>query len=354
MKFSIIFSFTLLFYFQIVNAQVLLDADGSGNTYELINSVLAPGHNVIESPDCNHSVFGRHIDEVFDAELNTNVFRFQIHVTPDNDRCINFDRQRNEIKAYDKSPDNLKGIEGEIVVYKWNFKLDVGFQSSPNFTHIHQLKSVGGDLASMPMYTLTTRKGAPDQLELRYAETNSQITLKKTDLLPFTGIWLEVIETITYGTAGTYAIEINKVSDGSELFSYSNNAIVNWRSGAEFVRPKWGIYRSLLNAADLRDEQALFAGFSIEEVDALSVNDSNLKKKSIRIVPNPASNQVSILEATANTFNQLDIYDSLGRLVNQLKPLSKNINISKLNPGLYFIVFRKDSFTVGVERLMVK
>ena len=46
-----------------------------------------------------------------------------MHVTPDNDRCINTDRQRNEIKSYDKSPDNLLGVEGEEVVYKWKFKL---------------------------------------------------------------------------------------------------------------------------------------------------------------------------------------------------------------------------------------
>ena len=60
------------------NCQVVLNADGAGNTYELINSVLAPGHDVIEAPDCNHTTFGRHIDEIFDADLNSNVFRFQI------------------------------------------------------------------------------------------------------------------------------------------------------------------------------------------------------------------------------------------------------------------------------------
>ena len=107
-----------------------------------------------------------------------------MHVTPDNDRCINTDRQRNEIKSYDKSPDNLLGVEGEEVVYKWKFKLDENLQVSSSFTHVHQLKSVGGNLESMPMYTLTLRKSNPDRLELRYAETDSQITLTQTDLAP--------------------------------------------------------------------------------------------------------------------------------------------------------------------------
>lgn len=246
---------------------VELNADGPGNTYALITSVLAPGQNPIETPDCGHAEFGDHIDELFDSELNTNVFRFYIHTSPDNDRCINFDRQRNEIKTYDQSPDNLLGIQGETVVYKWKFKLNSGFQSSPNFTHLHQLKSVGGSLESMPMYTLTTRKGNPDKLELRYAETATQITLSQTDLTPLIGIWLDVTETITYGTSGSYDMEIKSVNDGTVLFNYSNSSIVNWRPNASFVRPKWGIYRSLINVQDLQDEEVLFANFSITEIE---------------------------------------------------------------------------------------
>ncbi len=246
---------------------VELNADGPGNTYGLITSVLAPGHNPIEVPDCNHSEFGDHIDEVFDADLNKHVFRFFIHVSPDNDRCINFDRQRNEIKSYGQSPDNLLGVENETVVYKWKFKLKAGFQSSPNFTHIHQLKSVGGSLESMPMYTLTTRKGTPDKLQLRYAETDDQDTVAEEELAPFIDTWLEVTETIKYSTSGTYSIEIKRTDDGMVLFQYANSSIINWRPGGSFVRPKWGIYRSLINDQDLRDEEVLFADFSITEIE---------------------------------------------------------------------------------------
>ena len=247
------------------NNTTLLEADGPGNTYALITSVLAPNYNPIEVPDCNHESFGDHIDELFDEALNKNVFRFYIHTTPDNDRCINFDRQRNEIKAYDQSPENLLGREGEYVIYRWKFKLDPGFQSSPNFTHIHQLKSVGGDLAGMPMYTLTTRKGNPDRMELRYAETDQQITLTQTVLAPFLGQWISVEEQILYAFNGLYRITLKNTQTDELLMSYTNESIVNWRAGGEFVRPKWGIYRSLLQAEDLRDEALLFADFSITE-----------------------------------------------------------------------------------------
>ncbi len=245
---------------------VVLSAGGPGDTYELITSILAPGANPVEAPDCNHAEFGRHIDEVFDNELGANVFRFHIHVEPDNDRCINFDRQRNEIKSYNQSPNNLLGVEGETVIYSWKFKLPVGFQSSPNFTHIHQLKSVGGEFDSMPMYTLTTRKSNPDILQLRYAEVDKQITLAEVSLEPFLGIWVEVTEKITYGYSGSYELDIKTISDDLLLFEYSNENIINWRENGEFVRPKWGIYRSLINAQDLRDETMLFADFSIEEI----------------------------------------------------------------------------------------
>lgn len=244
---------------------VVLEADGPGGTYDLITSVLAPGWSPIEVPDCNHAAFGDHIDELYDENLAKHVFRFYMHPTPDNDRCINFDRQRNEIKSYDKSPENLLGRQGEQVTYRWKFKLPAGFQSSPKFTHIHQIKSVGGDYDSMPMYTFTTRKGSPDQLELRYAETENQVTLTRTDLAPFIGQWVEATETILYGVNGTYNLELRNALTQEVLLSYANPSIVNWRPEASFARPKWGVYRSLEYAEDLRDEAVLFADFSVTE-----------------------------------------------------------------------------------------
>ena len=249
-------------------SDIKLISNGEGNTYELINSILAPNYNVIEAPDCSHEDFGRHIDEVFDTELNKNVFRFFIHTTPDNDRCIKFDRQRNEIKSYDKSPDELKGIQNEIVEYSWKFKLPSDFNSSKKFTHIHQIKAVGGSEDAMPLITLTTREGSPDNLELRYSETTSQITLKEVELSPFKGTWVEVVETVVYGEKGigSYEIEIRNIDSGVRLFYYSNDDIRMWKTNAEFMRPKWGIYRSLLDESKLKDENVLFADFSVKEL----------------------------------------------------------------------------------------
>jgi hypothetical protein len=143
------------------------------------------------------------------------------------------------------------------------------------------------------MYTLTTRKSSPDRLELRYAETDNQISLVKTPLGPFLGIWLETTEIIEYGNTGSYQIQISRVDTDEVLMSYSNSLIVNWRPEASFVRPKWGIYRSLLNVQDLRDETVLFADFSVEEIEVTSTEKS-LSNNSPAIFTNPAHGTINI------------------------------------------------------------
>ena len=350
--------FLISFFFTSICAksQVVLAADGPGDTYELINSVLAPNYNAIEVPDCNHTSFGNHIDEVFDTDLNKNVFRFYVHVTPDNDRCINFDRQRNEIKTYASSPDNLKAVFGETVEYKWKFKISSDFQPSSSFTHIHQIKSVGGSYASIPMISLTLRKSNPDRVELRYTATNDQNTLITASLESFRGKWISVYERIKFGDTGSYSIEIKDIASEDVLLAYQDNVIDTWQDGAEFARPKWGIYRSLNNLSDLKDETVLFADFSIEEVSGtLSVEDLKKKAAAILIYPNPTSGEVAIQNVDPNSFDTLQLYDYSGRSFPLKNRLYRNrLNLSGLSNGLYFIVFKKDKIIVKVLKCFVK
>src|SRR5882724_2140985 len=84
-----------------LRAQVFLTADGQTDAYTLVNNALGAGP---ETPDCSHPSFGEHITQATDSTLGKPVFVFNIHVTPDNDRCTNFDRQRLEIKTDGGSP----------------------------------------------------------------------------------------------------------------------------------------------------------------------------------------------------------------------------------------------------------
>jgi hypothetical protein len=248
---------------------VILTADGQTDTYTLINNKLGAGP---ETPDCSHTAFGPHVTQALDNDLARNVFVFHIHVTPDNDRCVAFDRQRVEIKSDGSSPAYVKAFLGDTVNYTWKFKLDAAFQPSTHFTHIHQIKAGDGSDADAPLITLTPRKASPDVLEIIHSTGTSPGvnlgTVKSTPLAPFLGIWVEATERITFGSSGfgstgSYSLTLRRLSDGAVLLSYSNNNIDLWRTAATFCRPKWGIYRSLLAPTDLRDEDVFFGNYCL-------------------------------------------------------------------------------------------
>lgn len=259
--------YLLIFSITSVFAQpVVLEADGPGDTYELISNVF--GGTSYEVPDCAHNDFGRHIEEVWSDELQSYIFVFHIHTDEDNDRCINFDRQRNEIKTYDQSPGNLLATAGETHIYRWKFKVDSAFQTSPNFSHMFQIKPRGGPDDSMPILTITMRDGNPDRLQLRHAASNMNAsTVAFVNLEPLKGQWLEVYCRTLNQNAGKLEFLIETLA-GDTVLAYQNYDLDMWRLNADFNRPKWGIYRSLLNASYLRDEQVYFADVSIEEPQA--------------------------------------------------------------------------------------
>src|SRR5579859_517096 len=221
--------FFLLFSSLALRAQTVLTADGQTDTYTLINSTF--GGSSEEVPDCSHPDFGPHITQEWDNDFNKPVFFFYIHVTPDNDRCINFDRQRNEIKAATSAPDSLRGFFSDTVMYRWAFKLDNGFQPSPSFTHIHQIKAGDGD-AGAPIITLTPRHGSPDKMQVIHTGSSSATslgTVVNVPLAPFKGHWVKAEEHIRYQTHGAYSLTIRRLVDDSVLLSYSNTNIDMWR-----------------------------------------------------------------------------------------------------------------------------
>ena len=117
------------------------------------------------------------------------------------------------------------------------------------------------------MVTLTpVLVGGAEVMELRFDDIgdNSPTRLQRLPLAPFKGEWLEVREKITYTEpTGPFFIEVRRVSDGAVLLTHSAE-LINWRpGGTQFVRPKWGIYRSLTSIGLLRDEQVRFDGFCL-------------------------------------------------------------------------------------------
>ena len=258
-----------LFLPAIMCSQVFMDADNTGDAYARIT---AKGYGY-EVPDVLHPV--RHITMPWDSILRKYVFEFALHKDIDGDGSERIDRQRNEIKTYGPSPETMKASYGETQTYRWKFRLDADFLPSSEFCHIHQIKAGDGPDASLPLITLTPRAGSPDKLELIFTAPTGMGGSGKpkiVNLAPFKGTWVEAYERIKYTETGTYDILIKRVSDDSVLMSYSNSNIAMWRSGTTFIRPKYGIYRSLGDSLSLvpklRDEYVRFADFYLAEGEA--------------------------------------------------------------------------------------
>lgn len=256
-----------------------LIADGnSAKTYELIKR---SGYNH-EAPDssCEHKTnHFQHIQQVYDNQLDKYVFAFFIHAAIDDDRGLVHitDRQRNEIKTDNKSPESLVAQQGETMMLRWKFCLPAGFQTTTKFSHLHQLKGIDNragtaDVGS-PLITLTAYSNSKggQQLRIRYDKRGEgTTTLATTDLADFLGNWVEVEERVRFGEKGSYEVVITRINDGKVLLKLGPEEMDMWRTDCMGLRPKWGIYRYLGEnrswQEQLRDEEIRFADFSIKKL----------------------------------------------------------------------------------------
>ena len=254
-----------------------LDADGDMvglDAYDLIRDFggdYVPGP--IEAPDLypiNHTAV-RHIYEDSDESVG-NHFVFIIHRDSDidRDRVENDDRQRNEIKTYDKSEEAVKGFENETFIYRWKFKINSSMEVSTRFSHFFQLKAVGGS-SSHPILTISgAERSGEDGIEVRFSPLQEDIILQRTDWSMATGEWLEAYCRVTFAESGDLRLIVTRMSDDGVIFDIDERGLDLWRGEdvSHFVRPKWGIYRSVLDLENLRPEEETvrFANFSVSEV----------------------------------------------------------------------------------------
>lgn len=256
----ILSSLVLLLFTAAATAQVTSTANAdSGSGYP---ALLASGFE-IEDPDCVHTDFGPHVTQAFDAELNRNVFVFHSHIVEDNDRCQVFDRVRMEIKGSPGTGPELQHTLGETTYYRWKFRLDEDFIGASSFNHLYQNKAVGGDDTSFPILTITARANF---VEVRHdgGDTGNDLgKLVEADISRFRGKWVEGYLRQVHAENGELEVTIRDMATGLTILSYTNNNIDLWRTGAEFNRPKWGIYRSKNDV--LRDETVRFANFCVSE-----------------------------------------------------------------------------------------
>ena len=248
--------------------------DEGSSAYDLIIDVFKS--NPIEAPDFydgDHEEI-EHIYEDTDDEVG-NHFVFTAHRDLDGDKGRFVDRQRNEIKVYNSSPDDLKGYENDYFEYRWKLKINAELTLSTKFTHFFQLKPVGGD-EQQPIVTLSAAvRSGNDTLQVRHSpqsepsETNYP-AIEDFDLVR--GEWLDVFVRAHYSDDGFIEVVVTRMSDGVKVIDLYESDIDMWRGEGSFVRPKWGLYRSVAEKDFLRadEEEVRFANIEISEVEVLS------------------------------------------------------------------------------------
>ena len=208
------------------------------------------GKYSIETPQRfkrNHQEF-EHIEIVKDKELES-AFMFTLRRDIDGDRDKIWpqgkERQRNEIKGYQRSPEPMKAKVKETHHIKWYLKIDKSFQINKEFCHFFQLKAVGSNNIDDPILTLSgvTERGKP-QLQLQWWSLKESGRIFLIDWENSKDKWL-ICECISnYSKNGSIHFSIRSMDGEINLKKQLNN-LETWRDGFEFVRPKWGIYRSL-------------------------------------------------------------------------------------------------------------
>ena len=249
-----------------------LRADGPNtgrSAYDLIRAFGGP--RPIESPDLysNNHPGAAHIYEDSDDEVGDH-FVFVIHRDDDVDRDRHTDRQRNEIKAYGRSDRAVKAFEGETLVYEWKFKIHSKMQVSKRFSHFFQLKAVGG-VDAMPIVTLSgAKRRGGDRVEVRYAAQSRSEVLTHRPWSAVLGEWMSAYCRVVFADAGAVRMVVARLRDGEVIFDLRRRGIDMWRGEGptDFVRPKWGIYRSLRDRDHLRaaEDWVRFADFRVSKV----------------------------------------------------------------------------------------
>lgn len=230
-------------------SDIQLQADINSSLNAIAQVQKAFGKYSIETPEIfngNHRDF-EHIKLVKDSELGS-AFAFFIHRDEDGDRDKKWpkgkERQRNEIKGYQSSSETLKAKKSETHYIKWYLKIEKTFKITKAFCHFFQLKAVGSQNVEDPILTLSgvIERGKP-QLQLQWWSGDQSGRIFLADWEDCKDKWLICESLCHYAKDGFFKFSIRSV-DG-DLNIKKVQKLETWRKGFSFVRPKWGIYRSI-------------------------------------------------------------------------------------------------------------
>jgi hypothetical protein len=138
----------------------------------------------------------------------------------------------------------------------WRFTYSMFIPSTlkgtTSFTHIMQLKRPGE--GSAPLMTMDLRRsGSTELIALRAFE--SGVDVASTNLAPLRDHWIDTEVEVTAGPSSQGRLHWKLIDGGRTLVDAERTGVTIWLG--DRLRPKWGIYRSLNDKADLMDTYLL-------------------------------------------------------------------------------------------------
>ncbi|GAA0798463.1 hypothetical protein [Spirilliplanes yamanashiensis] len=174
--------------------------------------------------------------------VSGDTYRFTMH-TRDRDGG---DRQRQEVRGMRANGSVLNWYSGETWQITYDMFIPATLRGTTSFTHIFQLKKPG--TGTDPVATIGLRRsGSNEYMTLRPFTSGGEIG--RVPLSSVWGSWISVDMTFRIGDNGSGRFRVTK--NGAVLTDASRSGIDLWLG--ESIRPKWGIYRSLSDSAQLRD-----------------------------------------------------------------------------------------------------
>ncbi|WP_034213381.1 hypothetical protein [Actinoplanes subtropicus] len=175
-------------------------------------------------------------------------YRFDIY-RDDRDTTGGGDRQRTEVRGMVSGGSKLKMHNGETWRITYEMFMPATLHGTSKFTHIFQLKTPatnGGPWMTVSLH----RSGSKETLQLQADSTSGVPVVGATDLSPLREKWITVELTFKIGPSGTGRFLVrNGTGSGAAVVVDKTKSGLNIPDQGDYVRPKWGIYRSIESAS---------------------------------------------------------------------------------------------------------
>jgi len=223
-------------------------------------------------------------------------------------------------------------------------------------------------------YTDVASSTSPGWNEVVTAETHAaNPVLKTTNFLPFAitsaidvtdhtlhvDVWLPELPSAGAGLLIKILDAANGPHEGNSIYPIANITAGQWNSIdidiSDFTQVQ-GTWDATAQArvdqvlVDIVDDTTMYVD-NIYFWKAPTAGIDDLSLSSVKLYPNPANGVVKFSKRSGEAL-EVSVYDLLGKQVLPTKTVQSQLNISSLNPGMYFVKMKQGS-SIATKQLLV-